>query len=55
MQVRLLVFLALTLAPGLAAAQPTLTTNTNHVLVPTSTNTCWWAGVIDHGSQMPLP
>jgi len=54
MQERLLVLLALTLAPCLAAAQPTLATNTARVLVPSSTNTCWWAGIIDHGYQMPL-
>lgn len=55
MQQLLLILLALTLAPCLATAQPTLTTNTNRILVPSSTNTCWWAGVIDHGYQMPLP
>ncbi len=46
--------LASTLSFGLIASEPTTATDTNHLLVSTSTNACWWAGVIDHGYRMPL-
>jgi Glycosyl hydrolases family 31 len=55
MKARLLFLLPLTLTHCLAAAQPTGATNATRVLVSSSSNTCWWAGIIDHGSQMPLP
>ena len=55
MKARLLFLLPLTLAPCLVGAQPTLATNGTHVLVSSSSNTCWWAGIIDQGYQMPLP
>src|SRR5512135_2100275 len=48
------VLLALALAAGSAAAEPTTSKNTDHLLVSTSTNACWWAGVINHGDRMPL-
>ncbi len=50
----LVVLLALALAAGSAVAEPTTSKNTDHLLVSTSTNTCWWAGVINHGDRMPL-
>ena len=54
MKVPLCVLLTFALAAGSVAAEPTTVTNTTRLLVSTSTNTCWWAGVIDHGYQMPL-
>jgi alpha-glucosidase len=46
--------LTLALAAGSATAEPNTAANTNRLLVSTSTNACWWAGVIDHGDRMPL-
>ena len=54
MKKRLVVLITLALAAGSVAAAPMTATNTNRLLVPTSTNTLWWAGVIDHGHRMPL-
>ena len=54
MKKHLVVLLALALAAGSAAAEPTTAANTDHLLVSTSTNACWWAGVINHGDRMPL-
>src|SRR5262245_40828280 len=30
------------------------TSNAARIALAASTNACWWAGVIDHGFQMPL-
>jgi alpha-glucosidase (family GH31 glycosyl hydrolase) len=49
-----LILLAFTLAAGSVAAEPPPATNTNRLLVSSPTNASWWAGVIDHGNQMPL-
>jgi alpha-glucosidase len=46
--------LALALAFGWITAEPAMATNSNRILVSVSTNTFWWAGIIDHGCQMPL-
>jgi len=54
MKKHLIILVTLTLAAGSVAAEPKTAANTNHLLVSTSTNTCWWAGIIDHGHQMPL-
>ena len=54
MKERLFVLFAHALAAGSLAAEPTMATNTTRLLASTSTNTCWWAGIIDHGYQMPL-
>ena len=54
MKERLFVLFAIVLAVGSVAAAPTPATNTTRLLVSTSTNTCWWTGIIEHGYQMPL-
>jgi alpha-glucosidase len=42
------------LALGWITAEPAMATNTNRLLVASPPNTFWWAGIIDHGHQMPL-
>jgi len=54
MKEHLVILVTLTLAAGSAAAEPTTAANAERLLVPTSTNTLWWAGIIDHGNRMPL-
>jgi len=54
MKKHLVVLLTLAVAAGSAAAEPTTAANTNHLLVSTSTNACWWSGIIDHGYKMPM-
>jgi alpha-glucosidase len=51
---RLLLFLALALASGSIPAETLPNGDAACVAISTSTNACWWAGIIDHGFQMPL-
>lgn len=44
----------LALALGWVAAEPAMARNTNRLLVASTPHTFWWAGIIDHGHQMPL-
>ncbi|MGA2174646.1 MAG: glycoside hydrolase family 31 protein [Verrucomicrobiota bacterium] len=46
--------LALALLPSPAPADPLPATQTSCVEVAVSPQACWWAGIIDQGSQMPL-
>ena len=50
----LFVSLALAFTACSLAAEPATATNMSRVRVPALTNTYWWAGIIDHGYQMPL-
>ena len=54
MKTHLVILLTFALAAGSVAAEPTTAANTNLLLVATSTNASWWAGVINHGDRMPL-
>jgi len=54
MNTRFLGLLAVTLAIGSVASEPTPATNPSRLLVSSPTNASWWAGVIDHGYRMPL-
>jgi alpha-glucosidase (family GH31 glycosyl hydrolase) len=54
MKASLFVSFALALSASSLAAEPAPATNVSRVLVPALTNTYWWAGIIDHGYQMPL-
>jgi alpha-glucosidase len=54
MKTHLVILLTFALAAGSVAAEPTTAANTNLLLVATSTNAYWWAGVINHGDRMPL-
>ncbi len=54
MKERLFILLALNLAVGSPAAEPSPATNSGRLLFSSSNSACWWAGIIDHGCRMPL-
>jgi len=46
--------LALAVSPYPVMAGPLSNVTATRVAVCTTTNVCWWAGIIDHGYRMPL-
>jgi alpha-glucosidase len=46
--------LALTVACHLVAVEPTANSEAGRIWLPKSEGVYWWAGIIDHGFQMPL-
>ena len=54
MKEHLVGFVTFALAAGSVAAAPSTSNDANLLLISTTTNTSWWAGIIDHGWQLPL-
>ena len=54
MKARLFILFVLNLAIGCLPAELAPATSSECLLVSNPTNTCWWAGIIDHGYRMPL-
>ena len=46
--------LALTVACHSVAVEPTVNSEASRIWIPKSAGVYWWAGIIDHGFQMPL-
>jgi len=54
MRGRLCLLILLAWVQHAAQGQALLETCTDRILVPKSTNVSWWAGIIEHGFEMPL-
>jgi alpha-glucosidase (family GH31 glycosyl hydrolase) len=54
MRSRIFLLIALSMLPHCMFGQLLQDAATNSILVTTSTNVSWWAGIIAHGNQMPL-
>ena len=54
MKKALVLALALTVACHLVAVEPTANSEAGRIWIPKSAGVYWWAGIIDHGFQMPL-
>ena len=54
MRSRIFLLIALSMLPHCMFGQLLQDAATNSILVATSTNVNWWAGIIAHGNQMPL-
>lgn len=50
----LVLTLALALACHLTAAEPAANRDPGRIWIPSSEGASWWAGIVDHGFQMPL-
>jgi alpha-glucosidase (family GH31 glycosyl hydrolase) len=54
MKYGLVLSLALAVACHLAAVEPPANSEAGRIWIPKSAGVYWWAGIIDHGFQMPL-
>jgi alpha-glucosidase (family GH31 glycosyl hydrolase) len=54
MRGRILFLIALSMLPCCIHGQPVQDSARNRIVVTNSENTSWWAGIVEHGYQMPL-